>query len=153
MRKEYICENCRTHFENKEQCFRLMANKNIKAFYQGFISWFCGCVIGLILTITLFKLGWKDKESILIIGYGGLSSVMVLYVKTSNQYKSKEMEAVHILIDSKVDEKAIVAVQYQINSINSTINYIAKSQSETRAVIDKIYDRLLTLQNKTKGGN
>jgi D-arabinose 1-dehydrogenase-like Zn-dependent alcohol dehydrogenase len=118
-----------------------------KSFYQSILTWFAGAAIGFILTCLVFKIGWADKERVLILGYGGLASVAILYVKFSSQIKKREMEMINDVLKGKADSKDIEKVQCQIDMIHQTVELVAKSQEEEHTTIDKIYDLLLKSKN------
>lgn len=114
-----------------------------KSFWQSILTWFAGCAVGLILTALVFKIGWQNKEQILVLGYGALGSIAILYVKFSAQLNKREREMINEAINKKADAKDIERVQCQIDIMHQTLEHIAKSQEEEHTTIDNIYNLLL----------
>jgi hypothetical protein len=118
-----------------------------RSFWQSILTWFAGCVIGIILTSIILKIGWDSKEHILILGYGGLTSIVIFYVKFTSQIKKKELDLIdqrfkEFEID-KADLKDVEKVQVQINSVHQTLSMLANEQAEAHATIDNIYNLLI----------
>ncbi len=120
-----------------------------KSLYQSILAYFVGSLIGFILTSLVFKLGWENKEHILVLGYGGLFSVVVFYVKYQNLLKQKDMNDLEEKIKAKADASDIRMIQTQIDSLHITLAHTNKSQEEMHATVDNIYKILLNSQMKS----
>jgi len=114
-----------------------------RSFWQSILAWFAGTAVALILTAIVFKIGWQNKEHILIMGYGGLCSIVILYVKFSSQIKKREMEIIEEKLKQKADVKDLEKFKCQIDDMHETLEYIAKNQEESHATIDNIYNLLI----------
>jgi hypothetical protein len=115
-----------------------------RSFWQSILIWFAGCAAGLIITLLILRIGWENKEHILILGYGGLASVTGMYVKFSAQIKKKELED----IERRFKEKADVT---EITVIKVKMDELYRESRDSHSTINKIYNHLLAF-NKT-GGN
>jgi hypothetical protein len=114
-----------------------------RSFFQSILTWFAGCAIGVILTSIIFKLGWADKERILVLGYGALLSVVVFYTKFTSQIKRQEMLSIDEKFSKKADSKDIEKVQCQIDIMHQTLDFMVKNQEEEHATVDNIYALLI----------
>jgi uncharacterized coiled-coil protein SlyX len=114
-----------------------------RSFWQSILTWFAGCAIGVILTSIIFKIGWDSKEHILILGYGGLTSIVVFYVKFTSQIKKKELDLIESKFKEKADSIEVEKVQVQINSMHQTLNFMVTEQQKVSSKMDNIYDLLL----------
>jgi hypothetical protein len=117
-----------------------------RSFLQSILAWFAGTAVALIMTSLIFKIGWQDKERVLIMGYGGLCSIVILYVKFTSQIKKKEMEIIEDKLKQKADVKDLEKFKCQIDVMHETLDYVAKNQEEAHATIDNIYNLLLRKQ-------
>jgi len=114
-----------------------------RSFLQSILTWFAGLALGFILTALVFKLSWENKEHILILGYGGITSVIVFYVKFSTQIKKKDMDLIDERLKLKAEFSEIKTLQCQIDLVNKTIEHSLKEQEEMHATVDNIYSLLL----------
>jgi ABC-type nitrate/sulfonate/bicarbonate transport system substrate-binding protein len=107
-----------------------------RSFFQSILAWFAGTAIGLILTALFLKIGWLDKERILLLGYGGLTSVLVFYAKFSGQIKKEELDAIYKKFESKAERTELMLLQAKMDSI-------LDNQEEQHTTIEHIYNILL----------
>jgi D-arabinose 1-dehydrogenase-like Zn-dependent alcohol dehydrogenase len=101
-----------------------------RSFWQGILAWFAGTVAGIIITAVIFKIGWENKEHILILGYGGLTSVGIMYVKFSNQIKKKEIEVIDEKLKGKADAGSVTILDEKIDSLHANLVDIRIGQKE-----------------------
>jgi hypothetical protein len=112
-----------------------------RSFFQSILAWFAGTAVGLILVSLFLKIGWLDKERILLLGYGGLTSVLVFYAKFSGQIKKEELDAIYKKFESKAEKTELLILQAKIDAI-------ILNQNEQHVMIRDIYALLI----ERKGG-
>jgi hypothetical protein len=110
-----------------------------KNFWQGLLVTICGCAIAIILVSLVFEIGWVDKERILVLGYGGIASIVVIYVKANSLLKKKELEDIEIKIDKKADKLTIDKIDCQIQTINKSLDHHTQAVEEMHATLENFF--------------
>jgi hypothetical protein len=114
-----------------------------REFWHGLLSSLFGAAIGVIIIALLFKIGWSNKEGVLLLGTQGIIALTIIFVKNSNRMKHEELKEINCKIERKADYKDIEKLQCQVDTIHQTIEHVAKRQEEEHATIGKIYDILI----------
>lgn len=107
-----------------------------RSFWQGMITWFAGCAAGFIIWSLIFKIGWENKEHILVLGYGAMATFGGFLYKFSMQIKKAELKDIHDKIDRKADVTELTILHVKLDAV-------IDSQEETHALMQNVYDHLL----------
>lgn len=118
-----------------------------KAFYMSVLVWFGSIAICIIITAIVFKIGWHDKEQVLIWGYAGLGSICSFVYILAKQINTSQIKELEDKISRKAELSDIKNMQTQIDDSYKVVTMIQQSQEETRTIIENIYERLLTMKN------
>ena len=107
------------------------------------MAWFAGLAIAFIITSVVFRIGWQNKEEVLLWGYAVLSSASIFsWGVFSNMKKGEKKE-----LDDKLKEKAnisdIESLNCQMRMFHETLELIAKSQEEVHSTVDSIWGNLM----------
>lgn len=114
-----------------------------KSFLRGFISFVAGAIIAGILTSIVYKIGWENKEDVLIWGYAALFSVVTYYVTIMTQYKKSELKRLETSIEEKADKDEIKNIHYRLDDFKASINEVKKSVGDTNSKIDDLTKLIL----------
>jgi hypothetical protein len=119
-----------------------------RAFWQGMLFYVVGAVIASISIAFVLRIGWDDKEKIVIAGWGVLAAALGFLYKFLNQISKEEKAELHKKIESKADEKDMVNLKSQMNMMLSNLEFMRDTQAEMHATVENIHNILL----KGKGG-
>ena len=114
-----------------------------RSFWQGILAYVAGAAIGFILVSIFLKIGWENKERVLIMGYGGLTTVVIFYITFSSQIKQKEIAVIDEKINKKADLKELEKIDCKVETMRENIEYMVETQKETHATVENIYQYLL----------
>jgi len=114
-----------------------------RSLFQGMLAYICGSVIAFILLSIIYKIGWADKEKILILGYGGIFSIAIMYGKFSGQMKKEELKEINDKIDRKADTIRVDTLECKVDLLHQSIDHVANGQDELHATVDNIYNLLI----------
>lgn len=109
-----------------------------KSFLRGFISFVAGAIIAGILTSVVYKIGWNNKEAILIWGYAALFSVVTYYVTIMTQYKKSELKRLEDTIECKANKDEIKNLHHRLDDVKQSVNEVKNSIVETNSKIDDL---------------
>jgi hypothetical protein len=122
--------------------------------WDAILGYMVGGAICVIFTILVFNIGIKEQIAMMIACFGWIGGLTVWYANFMARNKKEEMKEIRQeisfqkieLIDAlrlKADIKDIEKVSCRMNTMNETLEYMAKSQEEQHTTIDNIYNFLL----------
>lgn len=120
-----------------------------RAFWQGMLFYVVGAVIAIVVIAFITRIGWDDKEKILIAGYGVLAAALGFLYKFMNQISKQEKEDFEKKLESKADETDMVNLKSQMSMLLENLKFMGQSQAEMHATVENIHDILL----RSRGGN
>ena len=107
---------------------------------QSTFNWLMGAFIGFVITRMIMKLGWEDKEGILILGYAVVWWATNFYNKVSNQFRVEDLADIEkrfIELDKYKADKS------DMNLLAEKISEIKTNQAELLRKFDNLNDYLL----------
>lgn len=123
-------------------------NQMSRAFWQGMLYYVVGALIGIVVIAFVLRIGWDDKEKILIAGYGVLAAALGFLYKFMNQISKEEKEEFDKKLKSKADENDMINLKSQMGMLLENLKFMGQSQAEMHATVENIHDILL----REKGG-
>lgn len=114
-----------------------------RAFWQGMLFYVVGAVIAVVVIAFITRIGWDDKEKILIAGYGVLFAALGFLYKFMNQISKKEKADFDEKLKSKADEKDVVNLKSQMTMLLENLKFMEQTQVETYSTVENIHNLLL----------
>lgn len=117
-------------------------------FWQPMLAWFASLALCFIITSFALKLGWDNKDHILMWGYATIGSASIFawgVLRSKNSDDKKELDE---KLSKKADVKDIENLKCLYESMSGTLHQMEQNQAEQHATVDNIYKILLEQKNR-----
>lgn len=116
-------------------------NDLLKYFIYAFLFWNGGITVCALIMAIVFKIGWENKEHILIWGYGGLFTIFGFILTWVNDMKKRQLEVLTKAVEEKAEKSEITNLHYRLDDVKKTVDDVDKK-------MDKLMYHLIDNKNE-----